>query len=182
MLEGMFVVLTVAAFASFLSSVFLVFRTPDGTGSALLTGLKVASIATWVVALICIARPAPGHEIAKSVALAGQSCALALYWMAAMSVPAFRLTIAFSPQAPPSIQSDGPFRWLLHPFYTAYVLSYWSCFLYSLRWQMGVAAAALHVLYAMSARGEERTLLASFGDRYAIAQRTRFSPFPRLRG
>lgn len=178
MLSVVFFAISLASFASFFSSVFLVFHTPAGQTSRLLLVMKIASVATWTIALTTIARSPATYLITATTALCGQLASLALFWFAAHEAIKHRLTIAFTPAAPSSLISAGPFRWLLHPFYSAYVLSYWSVFMFTSNWGTGCAAAFMHILYTVSAAREERLLSETFEYEYVIAKRHRLSLFP----
>jgi len=81
--------------------------------------------------------------------------------------------------APASIVTWGPYKYVRHPFYTSFMISQTGAFLVAPHW--GTALGLAHALIALglTARREERRLLASsFGGEYRkyMASTGRFVP------
>lgn len=178
MMSLAFLLVAAASFASFLSSVFLIFHAPAGRTPGQLTTLKLGSVVTWILLLAAIRERGDVEPLRASVALALQIAALALFWSAAPTARQQHLSVAFMPSAPGELVSQGPFRLFLHPFYAAYAISYWSVVLYTLHWIALVPTVFMHCLYSLAAHREEQLLLATFGDEYAEARRKRLAALP----
>jgi protein-S-isoprenylcysteine O-methyltransferase Ste14 len=96
--------------------------------------------------------------------------ALGLFWWAIRTNRTRHLSAAFSPDTPEHVVTTGPYRFVRHPFYSSYLLT----------WAAGVAAAGnlwllptffvAFLLYQQAARTEEmkfsRSPLASLYRRY----------------
>jgi protein-S-isoprenylcysteine O-methyltransferase Ste14 len=78
-----------------------------------------------------------------------------------------------------TLVEDGPYRWIRHPIYTAYMMSYVGGGLVSGNWVLTLVATLLFAtMVALRVGGEEEAMLGEFGARYeAYMQRTgRFLP------
>lgn len=98
-------------------------------------------------------------------ALAG-ACALyagslALYWWTLRTVREHRLTFAYTPDVPEVLIEAGPYRYVRHPFYTAYTLCYLAAPLALLAWWLLPTAAFMFLVYRQAAVMEERKFAAS---------------------
>jgi protein-S-isoprenylcysteine O-methyltransferase Ste14 len=80
-----------------------------------------------------------------------------------------------------TLVTQGPYRFVRHPFYDSAALFVLGLSLAAANWFMGVAGGLVIALLVVRARTEEGHLLARFGDSYrAYVERTgRF--LPRLR-
>jgi protein-S-isoprenylcysteine O-methyltransferase Ste14 len=79
--------------------------------------------------------------------------------------------------------TDGPYRWVRHPMYTAFYLLHVAALLLTANWFIGATwLAGLTAIIALRVSREEAMLLARFGDAYSsYAEHTgRF--LPRMRG
>jgi protein-S-isoprenylcysteine O-methyltransferase Ste14 len=75
--------------------------------------------------------------------------------------------------------TDGPYRWVRHPMYTAFYLLHIAAFLLTANWFIGVTwIAGLTAIIFLRVDREETMLLARFGDAYtSYAENTgRFLP------
>jgi protein-S-isoprenylcysteine O-methyltransferase Ste14 len=87
--------------------------------------------------------------------------ALALFLWAIAATRRQRLTLAFSLDVPAFVQRTGPYRWIRHPFYAAYVAFWIGCATAAPTVPVVLCAAALIALYIAAYRLEERKFLAS---------------------
>ncbi len=88
-----------------------------------------------------------------------------------------QLTLAFSRDLPNALIERGPYRYVRHPFYTAYTLYWLAGSLATLAWWVAVPSIVAIGFYVAAARSEERKFAASrLADVYA-AYRTRTGMF-----
>ena len=80
-----------------------------------------------------------------------------------------------------TLVTTGPYRWVRHPFYVAFVLAAIANSLVTANWFLALTSGLAAVLIIVRTRTEEQKLIERFGDAYrAYMDRTgRF--FPRLR-
>jgi protein-S-isoprenylcysteine O-methyltransferase Ste14 len=80
------------------------------------------------------------------------------------------LTLAFAPDPPLHLVQKGPYRLIRHPFYTAYLLSYSSAFIFSFNFYTLLTLLLMLSLYGYAARIEEKKFLNStrFSNAYKI--------------
>lgn len=140
----------------------------------------VALICTAILLMLQWALDQPAGAVLIGVAL--ELASLVLFWAAIRASRKARLRLAFDTENPDSLVTDGPYRYLRHPFYTSYVIfwSGWAIAVWS-PWALAPLLAIVGV-YIAAARGEEakfeKTALA--GDYQAYKQRTGFF-WPRFR-
>ncbi len=75
----------------------------------------------------------------------------------------FRLQIKESQ----TLITDGPYRWIRHPMYTAFYVLHIAVFFLTANWFIGVTwLAGLTIIIFLRVKREEAMLLARFGDKY----------------
>ena len=75
--------------------------------------------------------------------------------------------------------TDGPYRWIRHPMYSAFYLLHFAVFFLTANWFIGVTwLAGLSVIILLRVKREESMLIAKFGDEYVsyIERTGRFIP------
>lgn len=88
-----------------------------------------------------------------------------------------RLTMAFSRDEPVELISTGPYAYVRHPFYAAYLLSYAAAGTLGGRWRDWALWVLMYVQYQIAARFEERKFARSaLGGVYerSMARKGRF--------
>ena len=151
--DGTLAVLSVACFGSFAWAVKGHFRSqgPVPTGMRLISVASLASMAWFLERLLF-------DDLASSwmIAAAMIAAAFILFWWAVRTTKPRRLTLAFDDDLPSFLHRRGPYRWVRHPFYAAYVLFWVATSLATpgvLPWVVPVGFA---VIYVVAARKEER--------------------------
>ena len=124
----------------------------------------------------------PQPPLAVLVGVAVELASLVLFWAAIRASREARLRLAFDEENPDSLVTEGPYRYLRHPFYTSYLIFWvgWAIAVWS-PWA-ALPLLAIVVIYVTAARDEERKFekTALAGDYHAYKQRTGFL-WPRLR-
>lgn len=93
--------------------------------------------------------------------------AQALFWWAVRAHGDYRPSAAFATAAPPVVLDRGPYAWVRHPFYCAYLLGFMSGAVFTENRRVWMVPLWLLVVYVFAARQEERIILASpLGDLY----------------
>lgn len=140
----------------------------------------VALLSAAVLLVLQWALDQPAWAVLLGVAL--ELASLVLFWAAVRASRDARLRLAFDAENPDSLVTEGPYRYLRHPFYTSYLIfwSGWAIAVWS-TWALAPLLAIL-VVYVIAASGEERKFerTALAGDYQAYKQRTGFF-WPRLR-
>ena len=145
---------------TFLIAMAAFFKSRPGWTSLRLT--LCVSIAGGLAALFDslasrIAVPGPRLAAGSLLILAAQ----ALFWAAARAHGSDRPSAAFATGPPPSLTCRGPYRWVRHPFYVAYVLAFAAAATFSWRWLHWLIPLWMLMLYSLAAFQEERAILAS---------------------
>jgi protein-S-isoprenylcysteine O-methyltransferase Ste14 len=147
------------------------------------TGAKLLSLVVLACALLLLAitwlQPQPAWAQILGIVL--QLASFWLFWAAIRASRQARLRLAFDPGNPRTFVSDGPYRYVRHPFYVSYVMFWggWSLAGWSV-WAI-FPFLVMTAVYIGAARDEERKFgLTDMGPDYA-AYRTRTGFFfPRL--
>ena len=153
----------------------------SGPLAAPMRWLVALSLLVWAGGVAAIGwRGAPGAG-RLAVALVFLAASVALFFATRLSTPASVLPVAFADESPEFVIQSGPYRFIRHPFYTAYIL-FWTGFAVAAP-HPAVAAgcAAILVAYFLLARREERGLLAGpLGAAYRRYAATTGRFLPRL--
>lgn len=146
-------------YVSFIAGVWLVFRKiqPDPTRLKI---LKVAALLAAVTYVVLIARTAPTvFQFVAGGAL--YSLSLLLFLWASHYTRRHKLSLAFSEDTPNHLLSDGPWGYVRHPFYAAYLLSYVAGTVASgTGWTIAVFVV-MATIYCLAAQHEERKFAGS---------------------
>jgi len=100
-------------------------------------------------------RTIPHPAIAVSIYAAGA----VLFWWA-VSVSRGKLAACGQGCVSCELLAAGPYRFVRHPFYTAYNLVWWAGFIATGWWLLGLSAVAMAAIYERCAREEERGFLS----------------------
>ncbi len=155
------------------------FARPEGTPPAMRTLAVLAGIVTAGHVAAITDERADWWSFILGTALYGGSAGL--YLWAARTTWQRRLSLAFSGDQPAHLVTSGPYRWVRHPFYSAYLL-YWCAGVVAAKepWlipTVGLMAGA----FFLAARGEEAKFAATdLAADYARYQRRvgMFLPWP----
>jgi protein-S-isoprenylcysteine O-methyltransferase Ste14 len=100
-----------------------------------------------------------------------------LHWVLVTLGRSFSMSLVVKKEQ--SLVTEGPYRRVRHPMYTAFSLIFLGLFLLSANWFVGTTAAiAYGAIMLIRTPQEERMLLAKFGDEYAayVSRTGRFLP------
>lgn len=75
---------------------------------------------------------------------------------------------------------SGPYRWIRHPFYLAFLLAVISDSIVADNWLLAASGGMLFCIIMIRTRKEEENLVARFGNDYQEFMRTRGKIFPRF--
>jgi protein-S-isoprenylcysteine O-methyltransferase Ste14 len=106
-------------------------------------------------------------------------CSAGLFWWAIRTSLGKPLSAAFSPDAPVHLVRTGPYRFIRHPLYTSYVLTWAAGCVVTAQWWLLPTAVMMLVIYFVASSAEEEKFLRSplGGDYQQYRRRTgRFLP------
>jgi protein-S-isoprenylcysteine O-methyltransferase Ste14 len=135
-----------------------------------------------VVNLVVIATSGTDEVGVQGVAALGSLIAALLLFFAAVRAHGdLRPAIAFTPEPPRALTFGGPYRWVRHPIYTAYLL-FWVGALIAAPNVVTVASiVVMFSLYLRAAIEEEQIIANSLlGEQYLAYARRVGRFFPRL--
>ena len=122
-------------------------------------------------------------RIRLSLSLVLYVISLGLFWWTINVTRPRRLSVAFSSDGPHSLLQIGPYRFVRHPFYTAYSLFWMAGFVAALRWYLIPSLSVLLSLYFAAAITEETKFSNSEFRELYESYRARTGMFvPRLKG
>jgi protein-S-isoprenylcysteine O-methyltransferase Ste14 len=145
----------------------------DAAPSWRLRAMSVSFMAAYAAQAVALW---PGRPLAQGAWLAAPLCCLglALWSWAIQASGRGRLALAFSNDRPQALIEEGPYRYVRHPFYTAYMLHWLAGFVATLDVIVTATGLAAATLCVAAATREERRFAASvLGPAYqAYRQRT----------
>lgn len=153
-------VVSVFVMLLFLSGSAFVFRARAPRSPANHALRWAALIATGVNGMGLAAIPAR-LSLVQCAAIGLQLLAIALWLCARHAIRARHFGVALAPDVPERLVVHGPFRWVRHPFYVAYILGWGGIAGVVQTWPSIVAGAVMIAFYASAAHLEERRLAAS---------------------
>ncbi len=177
-----------AAFAACLLSfnwgMYRFFTEPGGSNSGIDT-IKLLGTGLGLASLAGIPLFGVASAVSGLTALLICAASLALFWWAIRTNRTRPLSFAFSDDEPRHLVCAGPYRWIRHPFYSAYLLAWLATPVATLQPLMLVPLLVMAAIYVAAARIEERkfegSALAAAYVRYR-AQTGMFWPRPRPSG
>ena len=149
-------------------------------------GKRLLSVAGGVSIMVCICHLLQRQEfgiIGASVGCLLFLTSLVMFWWAWWTVRRYQFRFAFSSVVPAECVTVGPYRWIRHPFYSAYILSWLAPVAAAPEWSIALVCLVMTSLYVWAAMSEEAIITQSkHGYTYAeYRQRTgMFCPVPFL--
>lgn len=108
--------------------------------------------------LLCMSKPVLWQVLSGAVLLIVSQV---LFRTAIGATQPSKLSLAFSGDAPASLNQSGPYRFIRHPFYTAYSLTWLAAVIATAHPAACVAMLTMMTFYWTAARREERKFLSS---------------------
>lgn len=148
-----------------------------GPNLMLLDFIVGGTLITWLLGLFYLP-VATANGLAAAVLLV---ISVALYEWARHTVWRRRFGIAFADQVPEAVCTEGPYRWVRHPFYVSYVIAYLAVLVALPHWLTAGVFVVNLALFGYAARNDEKNLAASALAADYAAYRERTGMFlPRL--
>lgn len=176
------------AIATLVATNFATFaaRTPSVFDDSVLTLRRKASLAAAYLTSAAAAGYGVLQEPTTGIARSTVSGALLLgsmgiFFAAAKTTETQKLTWIFSPDAPKHLVKSGPYQFMRHPFYAAYLGTFDTAAVASNHPAPLIALAAMGTMYTMQTNTEETKFAQSkLAQEYAdySQQAGRFWPFP----
>lgn len=121
------------------------------------------------------------HAVATLGGMVLYAAALALFWWTIQVNRARPLSFAFSQDQPQHLVINGPYRYMRHPFYCAYMLAWLAGALAVPEPWLLATAGIMFFLYRQAAQQEEQKFAESeFAENYKEYQRRTWMFFPRM--
>ncbi len=153
-------ILLLACLASFGWAMRRFFARPAGSNA----GMKLISACGIAFAILHFAAIALSPVIAWKRGLCAALLylsALSLFWWALWSNALRPLSAAFSPDAPVHLTDHGPYRFIRHPFYCSYLLTWAAGFVATAQMWLLPTVAVMLVIYIRAAMLEEEKFTRS---------------------
>lgn len=134
-----------------------------------------------VIVLVAASRVELDVSIASLGAAAMFAISLTIFWWATKAYGDRRPSIAFSPGAPQDLVTSGPYKFVRHPFYSAYMMFWLAFAVHSWSVLALVPALIMGGIYYKAAREEEKAIMSSvLRNAYIDYSRSAGMFFPRL--
>lgn len=169
----------IAAWFSFKARVHFASDSPRTATMFILEGLSLLLVLVTLVEVLTGGAPSLGHSAAAIILglLAG-----ALFASALRATRKRNFGVVFGRTVPPSVIENGPYKYIRHPLYTAYLLNWSGCVVLSQSLYALTALIVITIMYFVAARSEERDLLRSpVGQVYADYRARTGLLLPRLK-
>lgn len=129
--------------------------------------ISIGALGSCAIMLI-LGWSGPQPLLAQLAGIVVMPASLILFWQAVRASRAAQLRYAFDSDLPRQLVTEGPYRYIRHPFYTSYLVFWmgWAIAVWSI-WAL-VPVVVMAALYTSAARYEEKLLGSSeMGPAYA---------------
>jgi protein-S-isoprenylcysteine O-methyltransferase Ste14 len=169
-----------AAFASFAWGVLRFFRRSSApTALTRVTAVAGLFFGAWHILAIAGASSTPGRIAAG---IAAHTVAMALFWSAIHACRTRPLTAIFEPDVPARLVEEGVYRYMRHPFYTAYSIFWFGGWMATESRIALLSVVVMMLIYVRGARAEERKFARSpLAEPYAAYRRRVGAWSPRIK-
>ncbi|MBA4284509.1 MAG: isoprenylcysteine carboxylmethyltransferase family protein [Xanthomonadaceae bacterium] len=157
---GLVLVALASCLLSFNWGMYRFFTIPHGSNSGIDT-IKLVGTCFGIGSLVVLVMLGAESIIQCLLALLLAAASLALFWWAIHSNRRQPLSFAFSDDLPEHLVCVGPYRYIRHPFYAAYLISWLITPVATGEPLMTVPLLVMAVIYTVAARLEERKFAAS---------------------
>lgn len=159
-MRSLLLVMALGCYASFAWGIFSFFRRP-GRVEWQMRAISLVGSANMVatMALLVLRESAVGSW--AYVALALFICATALFWWSIHTNRKKPLSLAYSSDVPEHFVTEGPYRFVRHPFYVSYLLAWIAGPIATSQLGLILPALILYGLYRDAACREESKFLSS---------------------
>ena len=121
------------------------------------------------------------HPFPGFIGLAMYMLSFWLFWSCIRANRQKPLTLAFNSDPPEHLTAHGPYRFIRHPFYSSYLVSWVAGVVATRQLWLLVSVAVMTTIYVFAARVEERKFLSSSLEEEYANYRSRTGMFwPRL--
>lgn len=176
-LDILITLISVATIGSYLWSVKYHFESGAlEAGAKLISAMVVIGAITFTGLTWVQEQPA----VFQLLGAALQCLSLLLFWVTIGETRNAKLLAAFTDKNPGSLVTNGPYRFVRHPFYSSYLLFWFGWTIATANiWSMALFAIMFLIYWRAAAQEEEKFSNTPMADEYASfkAGRTRFIPF-----
>lgn len=182
--------LLLLAYLSFWYSSLCIFKKTEKLSMNHRLVFKIMTLALWnysLYSLIFLSTPIYDGESSNAIkitfflAVLLTVSSIFLFWLAAKAIKIFNFDVIFSENVPESIVKTGPYRYIRHPFYSSYILTYLSIMVMNFDLLASSLAAFLIIYYYWAASQEEKIFLHShFNKEYSDHIRKTKMFFPKI--
>ena len=145
---------------TFAITMFAFFRA--GAGSLILRAVMVASLVTGQALLVVPIAVRESISLHEAIVVLALLCAThGVFWWAVIAHGRGRPSGAFATAAPSELVTSGPYRYVRHPFYLAYLLGFCAASALAGEWFAWCVPVWMAGVYLAAARHEERVILSS---------------------
>lgn len=174
-------IISVINWLSFAWAGIFYFRIEKSSEMLMINFVKALSVFTWMYGGFLILQTENYRFLNSSLAILIQLSSLALFWYSYRSVRTSKFSFAFTKDNPELLVTHGPYKYIRHPFYSAYILSYLSLFFLVPDVVVGALVLAFTFLYIRAAKLEEAKFAGSrLAEPYANYKKTTGLLMPRL--
>ncbi len=147
--------------------------------------LRLSGLCLFIATLAYVIRPASVQWASFPLPVwfrwvgivTGILCSLLMYWT--LNSLGKNLTDTVVTRAEATLVTQGPYRWVRHPFYVTTALLMASVTVLAANWLIGAASVLVLGLLAVRTPKEERMLIEKFGQQYRGYMATTGRFFPR---
>lgn len=122
--------------------------------------LSIASLASYLTFVGLLFWHGCEAAVWTTLGSVGIASSIALFWWTVTKTRLHRLRLAYTDADPDTINTEGPYAYIRHPFYLSYISFWIGTALIAGAWQW-VAALGLALWYVHIARGEEKRFQSS---------------------
>lgn len=160
-MKNLLILLASATYLSSIWAALFYFKIEDSSGSKAKKLISIIGLIAIFLSLGILVKLPSISLLLDCISAALYLCSLIIFWCSYLASKNYSLNFAFSDTTPEKLIVQGPYKWVRHPFYSSYILSWLGVFVYAPNLISLIIILLMTSIYFVAAAKEEKNILIS---------------------